>query len=214
MIENVAELVARAAADDADARAGAVRRLIQLLDDQDAFTRSEAADALGPIGDPSAAPALQRALTDDEPVVRAAAAESLGDLGQRNSMEALTRAVRDDPDEAVRAFASSALGLLGMSDDVLSELQRKEMSDWVRAELAIARYRAGGATIDEVVQPLAAGSETQLIRVVNGLYDLVDRGAGLSATDQSVLAEALQSARSRVPAVAAEIDRLAGRLTR
>lgn len=201
MSDEVARWVRIARVDDSSAHAEAVRRLIELLDDGDAFVRSEAADALGPLGDVAAVAALERALIDTEPVVRAAAAESLGDLAAPESLDSLVAAARGDTDEAVRAYAASSLGLIGASDDLLRALQAAELSAWVRAELGIARYRLGAITIDEAIEPLARAEEVLLLRLVNGLRDLVDRGGAMPNSDVAVVAQALEAARFRVPGV-------------
>lgn len=213
MSDDVADWVRTARSGDPSARAEAIGRLVGLLADDDAFVRSEAADALGPLGERSAVPGLIRALADTEPVVRASAAESLGDLADPSSMDPLIEAARADADEAVRAYAVSSLGLLGASADRLADLQAREESVWVRAEYGIARYRAGSISVDEVLRPLDTDDETLVLRFVNGLHDLLDRGAGaVPETDASIIQSRLLVARSRVPGAAADLDRLAARL--
>jgi HEAT repeat protein len=97
----------------ADASDVAGPALMAALDDDESIVRSDAADALGVLGYRPAAERIGALLgSESDAVVRAAAAETLGDIGDAGSVSGLEAAL-DDPDEAVRGYAASSLGLLG-----------------------------------------------------------------------------------------------------
>ena len=75
----------------------AVNFLLKLLSDLRSHVRWEAAKALGPIGDPAAAPALVNALEDDDTDVRWLAAAGLIALGC-SGLQPLLAALIDRPD--------------------------------------------------------------------------------------------------------------------
>lgn len=89
--------------------AGDVEGLIVMLEQApDAERRSDAAVALGQLGEEDASASLMTALDDDEPVVRAAAATALGDLGDVAALEALLAASFDE-DARVGDDATNAI---------------------------------------------------------------------------------------------------------
>jgi len=75
----------------------AVMPLVKVLGDHRSHVRWEAAKALGPIGDPAAAPALVNALEDKDPDVRWLAAAGLIRLGC-SGLHPLLTALLDRPD--------------------------------------------------------------------------------------------------------------------
>ena len=79
--------------------------------DNDAFTRAEAARALGRIGYRVAVPDLRKALLKDAAIVRRAAAEALGWLATSSDQEAMTalREAATNEDPYLRAAATQAL---------------------------------------------------------------------------------------------------------
>lgn len=82
--------------------------------------RANAAEALGRIGNPSAAPVLMTLLKDDlESSVRRAAAEALGYLGDAQAAAVLESAIQDRNEE-VRQQAVWALGHLGYTNAIPS----------------------------------------------------------------------------------------------
>jgi HEAT repeat protein len=92
----------------------AVPTLIDLLHDADAATRSEAALALGIIGDSRAGPALLERFTTNGGATWEYhwPATGLGAVGYRPAIPALI-AVLDHPDQALRGLAAYSLGMLG-----------------------------------------------------------------------------------------------------
>jgi HEAT repeat protein len=85
--------------------------LVKRRDDKDAFTRAEAARALGRIGYRVAVPDLRNALLKDAAIVRRAAAEALGWLVTPSDQEAITalREATTNEDPYLRAAAIQAL---------------------------------------------------------------------------------------------------------
>jgi HEAT repeat protein len=89
----------------------AVGPLIAALRHENDRTRTQAARALGSIGDARAVEPLMTVLREDKtPIVRANAAYALGDLGDARAVEPLLGALED---ESVRAPAATALGQIG-----------------------------------------------------------------------------------------------------
>ena len=90
--------------------------LIKALGDEDGDVRTEAARALGLLGQPANAvlAALTKALHDEEYYVRCEAARALGLMGKSDDavLSALNEALNDE-DAYVRTEAARALGLIG-----------------------------------------------------------------------------------------------------
>jgi len=92
-------------------RPSSLQPLLELLKDEDAETRSRAAEALGNLKDLAAQPALREALQDKRARVRRRAAEALGNLEDAAAQPALEAALQDK-DAAVRWCAAEVLGKL------------------------------------------------------------------------------------------------------
>ena len=90
----------------------AVKPLSSILQGCDEASRSQAALALGKIGEPAAAASLITALEDPAAPVRAAAAKAIGMMGDPQGTRALIRAL-EDPVGSVRKVAVCALSKLG-----------------------------------------------------------------------------------------------------
>ncbi len=86
--------------------------LTTLVGDADPRIRRRAALAIGRVGLPEGAEALQPVLTDTDADVRQMAAFALGLLADKTSVPALTSLLQD-PDLRVRGRAAEALGLIG-----------------------------------------------------------------------------------------------------
>ena len=86
--------------------------LTALAADADARIRRRAALAIGRVGLPEGAAALQPLLADSDPEVRQMAAFGLGLLADKTAVAALTAALQD-ADPRVRGRAAEALGLIG-----------------------------------------------------------------------------------------------------
>src|SRR5215470_1627672 len=89
--------------------------LTTLVTDADPRIRRRAALAIGRVGLPEGAAAVQPLLTDSDADVRQMAAFALGLLADKGSVPALTTALQD-ADARVRGRAAEALGLIGDTD--------------------------------------------------------------------------------------------------
>jgi HEAT repeat protein len=123
----------------------AVPTLIDLLYDADAGTRSEAAFALGRIGDSRAGPALLERFTNTDGAhwERHGPAAGLGSVGYRPAIPALIAAL-DDPDPVLRSGAAWSLGILGAV-----EAQQR-----LQAAYAVETERSAGANIKDALVAL------------------------------------------------------------
>jgi HEAT repeat protein len=175
--------------------------LVRALDDDDELVRAEAADALGRLHYRPAGDALAALLGDDQsPVVRASAAESLGDIPDPAYIEQVVAAVQHDPDEAVRAYSAATLGLLGAGNETLQDVHINETSNWVRAELAIARYRRGAVPVDAIVAPFDVADRELAERLLNALTDLASRTPPpITSTNVDTVTAALSRLADRIP---------------
>jgi len=92
----------------------AAAALLPLLNDKDEFVRSEAAYALGTVGDPSAASHLIKSLTADKSqAVCSAAAVSLGKVGNPDVVSPLVAVLNQTPtenNEMLRRAAARSIG--------------------------------------------------------------------------------------------------------
>jgi HEAT repeat protein len=88
----------------------AVPILLEASIDPDVDVRKQVVDALGGIGDESAAGRLEEMLGDPDPNVRGAAADALGTIGSRGSVSPLLAAASRDEEDLVRYSALYALG--------------------------------------------------------------------------------------------------------
>lgn len=140
---------------DPTQRDQAVEALVAALNTPEVGLRTNAATALGRIGDPRAVPALSRALGDPSALVRQAAAQALGRIGTPEAAFALLRAL-SDPDLRVRVQAVRALGRTGqpMAAEPLVELlkQTAETAPELRQELIEALARLGGFAVDPLLR--------------------------------------------------------------
>lgn len=149
----------------------AVAGLVKVLADakQETLLRSEAALALGAIGDPSALEALRAALSPAKsklPAIRAAAARGLGLLALgaagANAAKALVEPLEKDPHAVVREACALALGRSRQLEVALKPLvdrldPHRERSVRVRAAAEAALVELTGAfhTFDEWKKLLA-----------------------------------------------------------
>ena len=116
----------------------AVEIILALLNDRHLDVRTEAAAALGAIGDPRAIEPLIAAIKDDGPEVRVQATIALGNIGGSRAMEELIAALDDDL-WRVRAMAARSLGSFEdpRSFDALMKALKDEFPN-VRARAAEA----------------------------------------------------------------------------
>jgi HEAT repeat protein len=87
----------------------AVPTLLEASHDPDVDVRKQVVDALGGVGDESAAARLREMLGDPEPNVRGAVADALGAIGSARSVSALLAAANEDEECLVRLSALGAL---------------------------------------------------------------------------------------------------------
>jgi HEAT repeat protein len=137
-----------------------------LLSHEDAFTRAEAAEALGRMR--AMAPALLPLLRDAESRVKTAAAGALAEIGDRAVVAPLA-AMLGERDTGVMGFAATILGELGAkerADDIAALLLHNQ--PWTRAQAARALARLGS------------------LKHLDALLDLVDDEWDLVRTTSSI----------------------------
>ncbi len=135
--------------------------LLALLDSEDAGLRTNAARAIGLIGDGSALPALLDHLSDTDVLAGDAVAGAIGRLGDRSAVPALTAAL-NAAEEATRARAAYALGALKAGETV-SQLSRMLLADGPMAARRAAEALAAIGTTEALTAlaaPLADGEMT------------------------------------------------------
>lgn len=88
----------------------AIPILVEASHDQDVDVRKQVVDALGGIGDESAAGRLMEMLGDSDPNVRGAAADALGAMGSSSSASSLLAVANQDVEGLARLSALYALG--------------------------------------------------------------------------------------------------------
>lgn len=145
--ERVAIAAAYEAASHGESMVGG---LIELLESDSEFIRTNSAYALSAIGRPSVLP-LQRALFADQTVKRSDAAAVLGDLGiiAKSAGEKLCQAYQDD-EEAVRLRSVEALGIIKSDSPtviptLMYALRDKKESVRKAAVMAICRIGTGAS---------------------------------------------------------------------
>jgi HEAT repeat protein len=125
-------------------RAELTAGLVPLLQDASAEKRRQAAELLGRLGDPTAAPALAACLTDSHHRVRRHAAVALGEVGDASVVPDLMTSLGDG-NPVVRRAVIEALGRL--SDPVAQGMLCASLKDpvpEVRGAAAVALGRVGG----------------------------------------------------------------------
>jgi len=103
----------------------AVPTLLEASHHPDEDVRKQVVDALGGIGEESAAARLAEMLEDPDPNVRGAAADALGAIGSARSVPVLLAAANQDDESLVRLSALGALARMEVSvaaSDVLDSL--------------------------------------------------------------------------------------------
>ncbi|MXS84209.1 NACHT domain-containing protein, partial [Nitrosomonas oligotropha] len=120
-------------------QASTLQPLVAVLVDKNSAVRSHAADALGKIGDKSAADALILALSDKDSSIRSRAAGALGGIGDKSATDALILALSDENLD-VRWSAAHALGKIGdktAADALILALSDEDSSIRSRAAHAL-----------------------------------------------------------------------------
>jgi hypothetical protein len=128
--------------------------LISALQDEEKDIRSDAADALGEIGDINAVESLVTLLLEDEDYsVRSAAAQALGAIGDVSAVSPLSQALFDEDNANVRKAIAKALGEIGDASAVepLCRALVEDEDQFVRSEVAGVLIVVGNT---EAVEPL------------------------------------------------------------
>lgn len=126
------------AAADKTARLELVNRLKTALGDTSSKVRTDAAKALGELGDKRAVPALIKALEDADASVRIVATKALGKLKSRRAIPALLNAARLNRS----CLAGSALAEIGATDALpsLLEIEREKGDSGSMSIMALVPY--------------------------------------------------------------------------
>ncbi len=146
--------------------------LRELLVDPNADLRARAANALGMLGDPTAAPLLVLRLDDGQWPVRAMAAKALGRLREIGSIGALKDALAD-PQWWVRANAAEALKSKGVSGRE-ALLEMLDSDDPYAAQQAVQMLQESGV-LDDFIGMLVStvpGDQTSALAVMTRLVRL------------------------------------------
>lgn len=138
---------ARALGDIGPAASCAVPALIEALDPHDRRAFEAAAEALGKIRDPRAAPALAREAACQDGLTGAAAARSLAALGPTGPRSALVEeliAALNDPEPRRRGFAIRRLQLLRSEEGLRALIRRWPLEDGELRLGLISAFEAAG----------------------------------------------------------------------
>jgi hypothetical protein len=133
--------------------------LISALEDESEDVRSDAAKALGDIGDISAVEPLSQVLLEDEEYsVRGAAAQALGEIGDPSAIDSLNQSLLGDENSSVRSAVTKALAAIGDTGAVetLCEALITDEDEFVRSEIAIALGVIGDeGAVETLIQALS-----------------------------------------------------------
>lgn len=122
--------------------------------DSDNSVRGCAAEALGMINAPEAAPALLEALQDENFFVRVGAAGALGRIGTLEAVPALTQTLRE-PNFFVRSEAAQALGKISVPEAVPALIQAlRDAEPFVQYYAAEALGAIGVDAVPGLIQTL------------------------------------------------------------
>lgn len=141
-------------------KADELQRYLQQLESHDVTVRSDAAHALGKLGDESAVPALARALQDSDEYVRKSAVVALRRISGSAAGEALRAALADRSEQVVLQAVNGLRDIRdrGAVEPLIRVLARRERSLQLAATEALMRIGP------EAVEPLLATSEDKVLR--------------------------------------------------
>ncbi|MDQ7840690.1 MAG: HEAT repeat domain-containing protein [bacterium] len=141
-------------------KADELQRYLQQLESHDVTVRSDAAHALGKLGDESAVPALARALQDSDEYVRKSAVVALKRISGSAAGEALRAALADRSEQVVLQAVNGLRDLRdrGAVEPLIRVLARRERSLQLAATEALMRIGP------DAVGPLLATCEDKVLR--------------------------------------------------
>ena len=184
----------RAVHDLVEIGARAVGPLCRTLKDPNKNLRTNAALALGRIGEARALKPLLDMLSDSDPDVRSAAAEALGRLGDARALAALLKLLGSENEMDVRG-AAVGLGALGHARAVESLTKLLSSASWeVRWRTAIALGQIGDKSPWSALGPAAKdtsavvkASASWALGAIAGRPDFKLFAANLKSVDGSVV---------------------------
>jgi len=134
-----------------------IEGLIKALKDKDEDVGTNAAEALGEIGDARAVEPLIQALKDEHEDVRGEAADALGEIGDARAVEPLIQALKDEHED-VRGEAADALDKLHWrpSDDSEKTLYLLAKQEWD------ALVELGQLAVEPLIQALEDEDELNI----------------------------------------------------
>ncbi|MDR7543140.1 MAG: HEAT repeat domain-containing protein [Armatimonadota bacterium] len=142
------------------AKADELQRLLRQLESNDVTVRSDAAHALGKLGDEAAVSALARALQDADEYVRKSAVMALRRISGPAAAEALRAALADRSEQVVLQAVNGLRDMRdrGAVEPLIRVLARRERSLQLAATEALVRIGPDG------VAPLMATFEDKVLR--------------------------------------------------
>jgi len=149
--------------------------LLALLGDDDPRIRALAVQALGRIGDPSAADRITELFEDEDPRVRERAVFALGLLGVGGAVVEPPLALLSDPDPSVRGAVAEALGMIGdekTADRLLTLLTDPEPEVVARACYSVPRFSQPGFAVDRLIEAGSSDQPAALFACTWALSDL------------------------------------------
>lgn len=155
-----------------------IEPLIIALKDGDKSVRSNAAYALGEIGDKMAVDALVSALKDESDSVRSSAVVALGIIGDERTVEYLIDVLKGGGDWSVRADAAWALGEI--KDRRAMEPLRDELegfnNDITEFYIIYALYRLGAKNYQDYIVKVIYKEERNIFIRINAAFALAESG--------------------------------------
>ncbi len=141
-------------------RADELQQHLRQLESSDVTVRSDAAHALGKLGDESAVPALARALQDSDEYVRKSAVVALRRIGGPAAAEALRAALADRSEQVVLQATNGLRDIRdrGAVEALIRVLARRERSLQLAATEALTRIGP------DAVGPLLATCDDKVLR--------------------------------------------------
>lgn len=121
------------------------------------------------------------------------------------------------PDEPVRGYAASSLGLLGgpRAKEILDRAYAREAAPRVRVGLAVARYRLGErSALADVPRYVRSGDEDLATVILNELEVLLDRDPPSSLRDDMEQIRMTLEEASRFAILRSQVESIRGRINR